>query len=49
MKSGSAQYENRGVDKKREAQGQRGIEYGVTNGFAPVAHGDAESTRLHDA
>src|SRR5713101_7772021 len=41
--------ENRGIDKKRKAEGERGIEYGVTHRFTPVACGRTKGACLHDA
>src|SRR5438552_6899075 len=49
VESRGAQNENRGINKKREAERQRGIEDGESHRFTPVASGVAESTRLHDA
>ena len=49
MESSGAKNEDGGIDKKRQAEGQRGIEYGVTHRFAPVARGGTEGARLHDA
>src|SRR5260370_34168260 len=44
-----AKNENRGIDKKRKAEGERGIEDSVTHGFPPIAQGGPESASLDDA
>ena len=49
MESGSAKNQNRGIDKECEAKGERGIEDRVAHRFAPVACGNTEGARLHDA
>src|SRR5712692_1864167 len=49
VESSGAKNEDRRIDKKRKAEGERGIEYGVAHRFAPVARGGPEGARLHDA
>jgi len=49
VESSRAKNEDRGIDKKCEAEGERGIEDGVTHGFTPVARGGTEGACLHDA
>src|SRR5262249_8867368 len=49
MESRGAENENRSVDEKREAKRYRGIKNSVTNRFAAVARGSAESACLHNA
>src|SRR6266513_2115816 len=49
VESSGAKNENRRIDKKRKAEGQRGIKYGVAHRFAPVARGGPEGACLYDA
>src|SRR5207247_167976 len=49
VESGGAKNENRGIDEKRKAKREGGIEHRVTHGFTPIADGGAKSPRLDDA
>src|SRR6266850_4346488 len=49
VKCGSAQDEDGGVDKKCEAESERGIEDGITQSFLAITNGSAERARLDDA
>ncbi len=49
VESRGAKNENRGIDKKRKAKGERGIEDGISHGFPPITHGGAECASLNDA
>ena len=49
MEGSGAKDENRGVDKKGEAERNGRVENGVTHGFAAVAGGGAKGPRLHNA
>ena len=49
MKRGSAENQNGGVDEQGEKEGDGGIDYGVTQGFAFFRPLSAEGTGLHDA
>src|SRR2546425_1221951 len=44
-----AKNEDRGIDEKRKAKGEGGIEHCVTHGFTAIADGGAKSPRLDDA
>src|ERR1700674_1710842 len=49
VKSGGTENKDGGIDKEREAEGECGIEDGVTNGFASIARRGAERASLDDA
>src|SRR6266700_4253537 len=49
VESGGAKNEDRGIDEKRKAKGEGGIEHCVTHGFTAIADGGTKSPSLDDA